>query len=84
MTRIRSTLTFASKEGFQTRAFLVELLEEKETILGSFQNEKKAYAQLAGSPEEGIRFSKAFSSEMIFNLKKAIRQLSPEENEEFV
>jgi hypothetical protein len=75
---LRSTLTFAEEEGFRTRAVLVGMFNEKERVLGSFENEKKEYMRIAGDSRQGIKISKAFSSEMIYRLERAAARLERE------
>ena len=79
VSRIRSTLMFAGEEGYQTRAYLVDIVKRKDTILQTFREEKQVYKNLAGSDEEALMLTKAFTGEIIYNLRKQIRRLSRSE-----
>jgi hypothetical protein len=79
VSKLRSTLTFAESEGFRTRAFLVSIEKEKEELLGPFTREMTEYKKYTESEEGAAALSKAFSSEIVHNLNKAIKRLKKSE-----
>jgi hypothetical protein len=79
VSRIRSTLMFAAEEGYRTRAYLVDIVKKKDTILQTFREEKPLYKSLTGSEEETLALTKGFTGEIIYNLRKQIRRLSRSE-----
>jgi len=79
VSKIKSTLTYAETEGFQTRASLVGLEQDKEALLRPFQQELKEYKSLADSEEQGLKISSAFCNEIIYNLNKIIKRLQTEQ-----
>ena len=78
MARIRSTLTFAEKEGFQTRSILVSIFNDRVNILNTIDKEMKQYKTISGSDDAGVHLSKTFASEIAFNLDKAVKRLRKE------
>ena len=77
--QIRSTLNFAQKEGFKTREYLVEILNQKDTILSPFLEEEIFLKNLSGGQWQNAFFSKAFCSEIIFILEKQAKRIAEEE-----
>jgi hypothetical protein len=77
--RIRSTLLFAVEEGYRTRAYLVDIVKRKDSILQTFREEKAVYRNLTGSEEEARALTRAFTGEIIYTLRKQIRRLSRSE-----
>lgn len=75
VSKIRSTLTFAEEEGFRTRAALVGIDKEKEILLHPFEKEMSEYEKLTASKETAVKLSKAFGSEIIYNLNKTVRRM---------
>ena len=75
---IKSTLDFSVKEGFQTRTTLVDLYKDKDSVLRSFEDEKKGYMSLTGSETAAERINKAFCTEIIYNIDKTIKRLGSE------
>jgi len=78
ISRLRSTLSFAEEEGYQTRAYLVEMVKNRQSIYRPFKEEVPIYRNLTGSDESTAGLIKAFTSEIIYNLTKQIRRLSKE------
>ncbi len=75
VSKLRTTLTYAETEGFQTRTVLVNIDTEKEELLKPFNQELKEYKALLGADQEWKKLSKAFSSEIIHNVNRIIRRL---------
>lgn len=73
--QLRSTLTFAESEGFQTRAVLVGIDKEKDELLKPFLKEMTEYKNIAEEAGDAVKLSKAFSSEIIYHLNRVINRL---------
>ena len=75
VSKIKSILTYAEIEGFQTRAILVGIEKDKEISIKPFNRELKEYSALVDSENQGLQISKAFGKEIIYNLDKIIKRL---------
>lgn len=77
VSRVRSTLRFAAKEGFKTRELLVKLTGQKEQITGPIEEERRRYLDLTGGDEKSaIIVSKGFGGEVIQVLDRQTTRLT--------
>lgn len=83
VSRVRSSLFFAAKEGFKTREALVRLSERKRGIMNYFEEERKRYHHMTEGDEQKIRtIGKAFGTEIIYVLSKQLNRITPQEDKE--
>lgn len=75
VSKIRSTLIFAEKEGFRTREGLMNLLALKEQIFRPFKEEVRKYIAMGENDSTARLISKGLGAEIIHTLEKEIKYL---------
>ncbi len=73
--KVRSTLNFAEKEGYRTREYLVNLIEEKDTILRPFHSEAEYFQRMEPSPKRMAGLAKTFGQEIIVILERQLKRI---------
>jgi hypothetical protein len=77
ISRVRSTLRFAAKEGFKTRELLAKLTGQKEQITAPIEEEWRRYLELTDGDEgRALIVSKSFGGEIIRVLERQTTRLT--------